>query len=360
MRITELHIYRAQGFFLVELVTDEGITGYGEGSPHRATYAYCRELAPAVIGMDPFAVEKNFETLLLGNNNYKGAGQVLAMCISAIEIAMWDIVGKALNVPVYDLLGGKYRDRVRLYASGLKRTRSPVDEAKFMARMVEQHGFSAVKLKVAERFGHDRDVYPGRTTNVIREVRAALGDDVGILVDANGGYTSHGAIRAGRMMEKYNVFHFEEPCPYWDLDANARVSHVLDLPVAGGEQDWNIHTFRDMLVRDVYDVIQFDVVKCGGLLRAKKISAMAGAFGRVCTPHCVSWTLGLIANLHFAVSTPELRYEQEYAVDPLFTKDLFSNYAVTVSNGELPVPDGPGLGVELDQRFIREKTERVL
>jgi L-alanine-DL-glutamate epimerase-like enolase superfamily enzyme len=229
-----------------------------------------------------------------------------------------------------------------------------------MVHMVNEHGFSAVKLKIAERFGYDQDVARGRTKNVIREVRSALGDDVDILVDANSGYTAHGAIRAGRMMEKYGVFHFEEPCPYWDLDANASVSAALDMPVAGGEQDWNLHTFRDMLASDVYDIIQFDVVKCGGLLRGKKISSMAGAFGKVVTPHCVSWTLGLIANLHFAVSTPELRYAQEYAVDELPTKGLLANYDVTVKDGRLPVPEGPGLGVELNWNCVKKVADRIL
>lgn len=352
-----MHVYRAPSLFLVELITDEGIVGWGEGSPFKATYGYAKELAPSVIGMNPLDIEKNVETLFVAN--YKGAGQVLAMCVSAIEMAMWDIMGKALGVPLYRLLGGKYRESVRVYASGLKRTRSPREEAQFMSDQVEEHGFSGVKLKVADRFGHDQDVAPGRTEQVVKAVREALGDYVNLLVDANSGYTAHGAIRMGRLLERYNVFHFEEPCPYWDLEANRQVSAALDVPVAGGEQDWNLHMYRDMLVRDVYDIIQFDLVKCGGLGRAKKIAAMAGAFGKVVTPHCVSWTLGLVANLHFAVSTPELRYPLEYAVDELPTRGLLADFDVTVRNGCLNVPEGPGLGVTLDPRWIEHKLERV-
>jgi L-alanine-DL-glutamate epimerase-like enolase superfamily enzyme len=361
MKITEMHLYRGPSLMLIELVSDEGLAGYGEGSPMSPSLnAMCQQLSRQVIGMDPFCMEKNLETLLLGNNNYKFAGQMLAICTSAVEIAMWDLMGKALEQPVYQLLGGRYRERVPVYASALKRTRTPAEEAAFLAEWVERCGFEAVKIKVGERFGYDRDAARGRTEKLVRQVRSTLGDAIDILADANSGYSDHGAIRIGRALEQARVVHFEEPCPFWDLDANARVAAALDLPIAGGEQDWDIFTYRDMLKRDVYDIIQFDVAKCGGLLKAKKISSMTGAFGRAVTPHCVNHSLILAASLHLAASTPELRYRLEYAVDGDFpSAGMVKGFKTAVENGCLNPPEAPGLGVEIDRDFLAAQAERI-
>lgn len=240
-------------------------------------------LAPKVLGMDPFDVEAIVERMLVGT--YKIAGQSQAMAASGIEIALWDIMGKALGVPIYKLLGGAYRKQIRMYASSMRRDISPENEAERMAKLVEERGFTAVKVRVGGRFGFDKDASPGRSEAVVREVRERLGENVEIMVDANSSFTAPRAIQLGRRLEGYGIFHFEEPCPYWDLDSTAKVAKALDVPVAGGEQDWKLHRFREMMQKGAVDIVQPDLIKAGGFSVCRKVAAMAEAFGMVCTPH---------------------------------------------------------------------------
>jgi len=353
VKITRVEPVHVESNLLVRVHTDEGIVGYGECSPmnNRLVAAHLEHaLASLTLGCDPFDVEAIVERLLV--STYKLAGQSMAMAVSGIEIALWDIMGKALGQPIYKLLGGAYRKKIRMYASSMRRDISPVDEAKRLAGLVEKHGFTAVKVRVGSTFGFDHDAAPGRSLEVVKEVRAALGDDIEIMVDGNSCYTAPRAIELGRRFEEYRVFHFEEPCPYWDLDSTAKVAKALDMPVAGGEQDWELPRFREMLERQVVDIVQPDLIKAGGFSVCKKIANLAEAFGCVCTPHQTQ-PLGTLATLHFAAATPNVRYSQEYNIEsnPLM-QSLFREPALQVKDGYLAVPEGPGLGVEINEELL--------
>jgi L-alanine-DL-glutamate epimerase-like enolase superfamily enzyme len=355
MKITRVEPILLQSNLLVQVHTDEGIVGYGECSPmnNRLVMSHLEHaLGPIVVGRDPFAVEAIVERMLV--ETYKVAGQSMAMAASGIEIALWDIMGKALAQPICKLLGGAYRKRIRMYASSMSRQIQPVDEAKRLSALVEKHGFTAVKVRVGSVFGFDQDAWPGRSLELVREVRAALGDQVEIMVDGNSCYSAPRAIQLGRELERYHVFHFEEPCPYWDLDSTAKVAKALDLPVAGGEQDWELHRFKEMLQKEAVDIVQPDLIKAGGFSVCKKIAALAEAFGAVCTPHQTQ-PLGTVANLHFAASTPCLRYSQEYNIEPHPLRDtLFVEPVLEVKDGHLTVPEGPGLGVEINEQTLAQ------
>jgi L-alanine-DL-glutamate epimerase-like enolase superfamily enzyme len=183
-------------------------------------------------------------------------------------------------------------------------------------------------------------------------VRRVLGDGIEILVDGNSCFSAPRAIELGRRLEECGVFHFEEPCPYWDLDSTAQVAEALDMPVAGGEQDWGIHRFREMLQIEAVDIVQPDLIKAGGFSICKKVAALAEAYGRVCTPHQTQ-PFGTVANLHFAASTPNCRYAQEYNIEPHPLRDtLFREPVLEVTDGHLAVPEGPGIGVELNQELL--------
>jgi L-alanine-DL-glutamate epimerase-like enolase superfamily enzyme len=348
VRITRVEPLHLKPNLLVRVHTDEGVTGYGECSPmdNRVVAAHLEHiLAPLAIGRDPFDIEALVERMFI--SPYKVAGQALAMAVSGVEIALWDVIGKACGQPIYKLLGGAYRKQIPMYASSMSRSISPVDEARRLAGLVEKHGFRAVKVKVGEAFGFDRDAAPGRSVALIKEVRAALGDGIEIMMDGNSGFTAPRAIELARAVEKYRIFHFEEPCPYWDLDSTAKVARAIDMPVAGGEQDWELTRFREMLQREAVDIVQPDVIKAGGFLVCRKIAAIAQAFGCVCTPHQTQ-PFGTVANLHLAASTPNIRYFQEYNIEPHPRWDtLFVEPVLQVKDGYLTVPEGPGLGVEI-------------
>lgn len=353
MKITEITPLLLEGMVLVRVKTEGGIVGYGECSPmsQRVIGAHLRnDLIPRVIGQDLFDIEAIVSTLF--TKNYKMAGQTLAAAISGLEIALWDAMGKVVKLPVYKLLGGAYRRKIPVYGSSMRRDTSPTEEADRLAVLVEKFGFGGVKLKVGGRMSFDADASPGRSLAVVAAVRKRLGDEIEICVDANSSYSVSRAIELGRRLEEFHIFHFEEPCPYSDLEASAQIAAALDVPIAGGEQEWELLRFREMLTRKAFDILQPDVAKAGGFLVCKKIAALAEAFGAVVTPHQTR-PLAMIANLHFSASTPCCRYRQEANIEPKkpLIEKLIRN-PVPVVDGCMTVPEGPGLGVELDEAVL--------
>jgi len=353
VKITGVTVFLLKPTILVKIETDAGIAGWGECSPMNSEVvaAHVRHsLAEHVVGEDPFDVEKLVEKMFVGT--YKIAGQTQAMAASGIEIACRDIMGKALGVPVYRLLGGAYRQSIPMYASSMRRDISPGDEAERLARLVGEKGFKAVKVRVGRTYGFDGDAAPGRSVAVVREVRKRLGDDIAVMADGNSCFTPPRAIELGRKLQEFNLFHFEEPCPYTNIDATARVARALDVPIAGGEQDWDLVRFREMLEREAVDIVQPDLIKAGGFTVLGKVAALAEAFGAVCTPHQTQ-PLGTIANLHFAAATPVVRYWQEYNIEPHPVGEKIFKNPVPLVDGCMAVPEGPGLGVEIDEEMVR-------
>jgi len=357
MKITGVKTYFLDPTLLVKVETDDGLAGWGECSPMngRVVESHIRHsLGPIVKGRDPFDVEAIGEDMFV--RTYKIAGQCQAMAASGIEIALWDIMGKALCVPIYKLLGGAYRRKIRMYASSMRRDIAPKDEADRLASLVQEKGFTAVKVRVGGKFGFDQDASPGRSLAVVGEVRKRLGDGVEIMVDANSCYTAPRAIQLGRRLEEHGIFHLEEPCPYTDLESTAKVAAALDVPIAGGEQDWDLRRFRQMMAMGAVDIVQPDLIKAGGFSVCKKVAAMAESFGLVCTPHQTQ-PLGTVANLHFAASTPCCRYSQEYNIEPHPWAARLFKEPPEVVDGYIAVPEGPGLGVEINERILRHRAQ---
>lgn len=361
MKITQVEPIRLGHSILVRVHTDEDLTGIGECSPQNAavTAAHIQHsLAPLAIGEDPTRIEWLTEKLFV--DTYKIAGQSQAIAMSGIELACWDIAGQAAGAPVWKLLGGLYRDKVAVYASSGRRHTTAEDEAADLAALIEEHGFRAVKVKVGQRWGKDEDAAPGRSEALVRECRRVLGDDIAIMVDANGAYSAPRAIELGRRFEQYGVFHFEEPCPYDDDESTAKVAAALDMPVAGGEQEWNLLRFKRLLADNIVDTIQPDVTKVGGLLKARKVSVLAEAFGAPVTQHNTQPTVGTVAMLHFAAVSPAVYTPQEYSLDSITgthpLSGLLHEPDLRVRDGFLRVPDGPGLGIELDEEKLAELT----
>jgi L-alanine-DL-glutamate epimerase-like enolase superfamily enzyme len=360
LRITDIKTYVLKtGQTLVEVFTDGGITGIGECSPmvHGSAFAALidRAIRHYAVGRNPFDVEKIWREAFFGR--YKlGPMGVYLEALAGVDIALWDIMGKALGVPCYMLMGGKVRERVPLYASAMRLHRKPKDEAKHLAGWVER-GFTAVKIHPYEYWAFDQG--SDDTLEVVREVRAALGEDFPLMVDVNNSYSVHRAIEVGRELEKYNCALFEEPIVAYDYDGYARLCDALDIPVGAGEQEYTRWQHKDLIVQGKVDVIQPDVVKCGGFTELRKIGTLASVFNRPIQCHNTQPTIGTAAHYHFWVSEPMCLYHQEYPAEehPLRDRYPILKEPLEIKEGYLTMPDRPGIGVEIDRKVLRELTE---
>ena len=331
---------------IVRVFTDEGIVGIGEACQFVAVSA-AREivekgLKPLLLGEDPFDVERLWQRMYLQSYLYGRSGAAI-IAMSGVEMSLWDIMGKALNVPVYKLLGGKCRDKVKAYATGGFEISTEKLTKEFVGYV--EKGFRAVKMKIGYDFGTDIER--------VKAVRGAIGHDIDLMVDGNISYTPQMAIRIGKEIEKYNISWFEEPIPPDDVDGMLKIASSLNIPLAAGENNYTRYGFKDLISRRAVDIIQADVARVGGFLECKKIASMADTYGILCAPHGFGHTVGLVANLHFIVSTPNgIMVEVDQMPDPL--RDELLSEPVDVKNGYVDIPTKPGLGVELSEDALRK------
>ena len=335
--------------------TDEGVTGIGEcfrRQPSITKSVIENVLAPSIIGKDPVQTESRFRDMAQAGNALEIGGAIW-IGIAGLDIAMWDLRGKALGLPIYELLGGKVREQMPVYASSMKRDMTPLEEAKRAVSFVEK-GYSAYKLHSAVPGKIDDPA--DQTINTVSEVRKAVGDDIDILVDVNGAYSVHNSIEIGKQLEELGVFHFEEPRPHYDLDGLAQVSDALTIPIASGEMIYSFYEYRDLMLRGRIDIVQPDIVKTPGFTTLIKIAHMAEAIGVPITCHNTQPTISTVAHAHFVVATQGVPYKQEYNIEHISIRDENPILAepLNIKDGLMDVPDGPGLGVELDMNMVRE------
>jgi L-alanine-DL-glutamate epimerase-like enolase superfamily enzyme len=366
-RITPIVL--ADRYVLVRVETDEGVTGIGEASPMSAPLivaAIKHSLAPLAIGQDPTRIESLHERLAIGT--YKLEGRLQMCALSGIELACWDLKGKALGVPVHQLLGGAYRDRVRMYLTLSRDT--PLNQARLAALAVEA-GFTAIKLQVSTRQGFD--ARPDTTLDCVREVRAAVGDGVDLLLDANSAWSAPNAVRMCQALERFDILHLEQPVPERDLDALAQVNRQTTIPITFGEEDFSLWRYRDAIVRGACEVVQPDPIKAGGLLTCQKVAHLAESFSKAFTPHDTSVHVGMAATLQLVAAVPNARGPQESTLYPAGVRrsatregtayeagpprpvphQILAEPFKVGADGCLAVPQGPGLGVALDEEILR-------
>jgi L-alanine-DL-glutamate epimerase-like enolase superfamily enzyme len=355
MRITDVEcLILANEHPIVRIATDEGIVGWGEC--FRRSRAVARTtieqmFRPILVGQNPLDTEILHRRMLrLGA--LAGPLGALSVAIAGIDIALWDIKGKAFGVPIWQLLGGKVRDRIPVYASSLRRDLEPVEEARRVAGLVAQ-GYRAYKLHgaVPGTIDHPAD----HTVQTVREIRVAVGDGVDLMVDVNGAYSEHRAIAVGKQLEDLRVFHFEDPVAPQNHAGLARVAAALTIPIASGESHFTHWQFRDLIVEGQVDILQPDVVKAAGLTELQKIAVVASAFHRPMTIHNTQPTICTAAHLHFCAVHPHMPYTQEYNIEPVSIRDRWPilRTPLSVVDGHIAVPDGPGLGIEIDEDMVR-------
>ena len=344
-------------FPFVRVYTDEGLVGIGEcfrRQPSVTKTLVDDLLEPVLLGKDPLDTEVRWREMAHAASGMEMGGAVWC-AIAGLDIALWDLKGKALGLPVYRLLGGKVRDRVRMYASSMRRDLSPLEEARRAVSFAEA-GYTAYKLHSAVPGAIDDPA--DHTIETVREVRAAVGDGFEILVDVNGAYSTHHAIEIGEALQDLGVFHFEEPRPHYDLEGLATIADALRIPIASGEMIYTHWEFRDLILRGRVDILQPDIVKAPGFTEFQRIAALASAFGKPITVHNTQPTISTVAHLHFCASHPNVAYAQEYNIEPTSIRDEWPilKTPLEVKDGHLEVPDGPGLGVELDEQVVKRLT----
>jgi D-galactarolactone cycloisomerase len=348
-------LYTTRSSCIVEIATDEGITGWGECyGPAAVNKALIEtQYRPRVIGRDPFDVEVVWEDLYNRIKDYGATGFAIT-ALSGIDIALWDIIGRATGKPIHKLIGGAHRTEVQAYATGLYF----IDMDRLVEEAVEEaveyagQGFRAIKMKIG--LGD-----PKLDLRRVEAVRKAIGPDVQLAVDANHCFTVPQAIRLGRMMEPLDLMWFEEPISPEDHDGYVEVTRALDMAVAGGENDFTRWGFRDIIARKAMDIVQPDVCAAGGLSECRKIAALASAHGVECVPHAWGSAIGLAATLQWLAALPDTppafrpispMLEFEQTPNPL--RDLLATVPIIQQEGIVAVPEGPGLGIEIDRTVL--------
>jgi L-alanine-DL-glutamate epimerase-like enolase superfamily enzyme len=356
MKITSIDTFTRDQLCIVRVRCDDGSEGFGQVAPFNADITATvlhRQIAPQVLGADPEAIDAISDRCI--EANYKFPWSYVCRALAGVDTALWDLRGKREGKSVRDLLGGT-KARVPAYGSSMSRDIQPQDEASRLARLRDAKGFGAFKVRVGKVCGHDEDQWPGRTEALVPAVRRAIGDDVKLLVDGNSCYTPGKAIEVGRMLEQHGVCHFEEPCPYWELEWTAEVAGALKLDVAGGEQDNDLAQWRRMIRMKAVDVVQPDICYVGGLTRALRVAAMAAEAGLPCVPHSANLSLVSVFTVHMLAAIPNAGPYMEFGIErDDWTRPLYEPY-LEVRDGQVAVPDGPGWGVEINPSWLAAAT----
>lgn len=334
----------------VKVHTDEGIIGIGEAysaGPDRATEAVIHDFAEWLVGRDPTEIERLW-TLMYAGSRFPG-GVVVNAAISGIEQALWDISGKALGVPVYRLLGGLCRDRIRVYQSPHGRT--PEELAAHAVALIDRYGYTALKIspQPPNFAAQPRNVLLREAARRLEAVRKAVGDEIDIGVDPHARAIDVGeAIALAEALKPYNPFFIEEPLRPENIDAMAKLAAHVDVPLATGEMLYTKYQFRDLLVREAVDIIQPDICCAGGLLECKKIAAMAESFYVNLAPHNPMGPVATAVNVHLAATCPNFLILEYIPDDSPPRRDLVKE-PIKLVDGYLELPTTPGIGIELNE-----------
>jgi len=360
MRIQKLETFCNEFVGFVRLTTDSGATGWGQLSTYNADITatvFHRQIAPWALGADAYDIQALVDTI--PEREHKYPGSYLYRAMAGLDTAMWDLRGQCEGKPVVELLGGT-PGRLRTYASSMRRDITPQDEALRLCQLRDTFGFDAFKFRVARECGRDIDEWPGRTEAVVPALRQALGPDVTLMVDANSGFSPPRAIEVGRMLQDQGVSHFEEPCPYWELEQTQQVTQALSLDVTGGEQDWDFAVWRRMIALRAVDIVQPDVLYMGGILRSLQVARMAEAAGMPCTPHSANLSMVTLFTMHLLKAIPNAGKYLEFSIEGLeyysWQQDLFVQSPYVISDGGIEVSAAPGWGVEIAPEWLARST----
>jgi galactonate dehydratase len=352
----------------VKIHTDQDIWGCGEAvDAVRGTYHFVRDLGRVLRGRDPLNVHRIFEELRRGGVFAGGQAGVYVAVLSAIETALWDLAGKALGVPVYRLLGGKFRDRIRVYMdTALYQARQPTPEdfAEHARRAVEM-GFTAMKFDLDQandpnRYdAHNWTASPREIQRMVDQMtaaREAVGPNIDICADMHGRYDLVTAIQVAKRLEPLHLMWLEEPIPAENVDAYKRITQSTTTPICAGENLYLAHGFRRHLETGAVDIVMPDLQKVGGLGEGQRIANLANLFYTPFAPHMVASYLGAMAACHVCASVPNfmiLEWQIYYHTDSMW-QEIVTYDGEMVKDGFVSLSEAPGIGVEINEEGMRQ------
>ena len=355
-KIARLETFHNEFVCFVRVTAEDGAFGWGQTSTYNAditAQVFHRQIVPWALGANCEDIAGLVH--LIERREHKYPGSYRARALAGLDTALWDLAGRRVGKSVARLLGGG-PGRLRAYASSMKRDISPKDEAERLARLCAEQGFTAAKWRIGAECGEDVDHWPGRTEEIIPILSRALGDGIDKLVDANSGFSVPRAITVGHLLQDHGVGHYEEPVPYWDLDATRRVTEALEIDVTGGEQDWDMATWTRMIGMRAVDIVQPDVMYMGGMSRTLEVARMAAAADLPCTPHAANLSLVTICTMHLLKAIPNAGKYLEFSIEGddyyPWQRGLFLGDPFEITDGQVTVADLPGWGVEVNPTWL--------
>ena len=354
--IESMELLRNQREYLVRVRSTDGAEGVIVGNSGWLSDTFPifqNRVASYFVGKDARRIETLLEELLRPKITYKLQGLALWVCVAAAEMAVLELLGRVSGKSIGQLFGGVRRRDIAVYRASGRRGNSPEEEIDYLRQLVEETGASAVKFRVGGMLSDNKDSRPGRSEALILMVREAFGDDMTIYADSNSSYDVPNAIRIGHMMEEHKYAFFEEPCRFDDLWETKKVADALDMPIAGGEQEFSLRRFRWTILNRGLDVVQPDLHYFGGYIRSTRVALMAHAAGLPCTPHMSGWGMGYLNALHFMSYIPNAGAHMEFKGYSNVPFNCATS-SLKCEGGVIQVPSGPGFGVDIDPDYIKK------
>ncbi|MEQ4203851.1 mandelate racemase/muconate lactonizing enzyme family protein [Actinopolymorpha sp. B17G11] len=356
----------------VKVETDEGITGIGE-CVHGGVQAIAliQQLQAKLVGRDPFQIDAIFEQLRRQNVFNGGFAGALITALTGIELALWDVKGKALGVPIYELMGGKFRDEIKVYADCQVEPGMDFDDIKRVLDDMLARGFTAFKIDLdifayghsgseVEGFRKDRFNYTAgpweheRMVRLAEMARELAGKEIDFAADVHTRLDVPSAIRLAKDLEPFHLMWLEEPVPPENVDAMREVKQSTTTPICAGENLYLRHGFRDLIESQAVDIIMPDIPKCGGLSECRKIAHMAEIYYMPFAPHNVSSPIGTMASAHVCATVPNFLALEFHWLERDYWSTIITDKEDIIKNGFIKLPDRPGLGIELDETVGRQ------
>jgi len=377
--ITDIQTVVVQGNFewnLLKIHTDAGVTGIGESYRGGAITDLIKYTKRFLVGENPLDPERIFRRIVQEMSGHGGTTGKVVTAASGIEIACWDIMGKMLDVPVYQLLGGKYRDEVRIYADchagkafesedgyvthHEEEAYKPAAYADEAARVLDM-GFTALKFDLDMEMDNQPDPYNGQVSNkamqrkidVVDEIRQSVGYDVDLAFDVHWDYSIDSAKRLARKLEPYDLMWLEDVVPPENMRAQREVARASGVPLATGENRFRVHEFKELLYGYGVDIITPDPTTCGGLAESKSIANRAEENYIIFSPHNVCSPVGTMACVHLGACIPNFDVLEYHALEVDWWDDLHAGTDL-IEDGYIEVPEAPGLGIEIDEGTVNE------
>jgi galactonate dehydratase len=375
MKITSVKTAATKGHGMhlwVRVETDEGITGVGE-CVHGGTQAIAliHTLRQHLIGRDPFQIDALFEELRRRHVFDGGFAGALITALTGIEIALWDLKGKALGVPIYELMGGKFRDKIRVYADCQVEPGMELDEIRRVVDGVLERGFTALKIDL------DVGVYTGKRVDsqdpifdrfnytagerehelmvkLVELVTTAAGKDIAVAADLHTRLDVPSAIRLAKELEQFHLLWLEEPVPPENIDAMREVKRATSTPICAGENLYLRHGFRELIIKQAVDILMPDIPKCGGLSECRKIANLAELYYIPFAPHNVASPIGTMASAHVCATIPNFLVLEFHWLHRDYWATITADKQDIIKDGYITLSDRPGIGVELDEMVGRE------